>query len=205
VPVALAASVALVGILALHTAAGRSVDRHVFFAFVAHRSDDLVRLFIKGTHLGDPGPFAALAAAVVVIALVAGGLRLAALVLGVLLLANLTTLVLNHTVSVARVPFDDPELWPSNHATAVAAAGLCLPLIARGRLQLPAALLAFGMTAGIALMLVARGTHLLSDVVAAQLVAGFWAVLAAQSGSRLKIGRGRSLMASITQRRKPGT
>ena len=177
----------------------------MFTAFGGHRTEDLARVFVKGTHLGDPRPFAVLAAAVVALALAAGGLRLAALVAGVIVLANLTSIALNVTVSVARVPFGDPELWPSNHTTAVAAAGLCLPLIAWGRLQTPAAVLAFGMTAGIALMLVVRGTHLLSDVVAAQLVAGFWAVLAAQSGRRLKIDRGSSLITSMTQRRKPGT
>ncbi|MFL6064790.1 MAG: phosphatase PAP2 family protein, partial [Friedmanniella sp.] len=116
-----------------------------------------------------------------------------------------TTVVLAHTVSVGRVPFGDPTLWPSNHTTAVAAAGLCLPLILRGRLLLPAAAIAFGMTAAMPLMLLLRGTHLLSDVVAGQLVAGFWAVVAAQSGRRLKTARGSSLMASMTQRRNPGT
>ncbi len=177
----------------------------MFTASGGHRTADLARVLVKGTHLGDPRPAAVLAVAVVALAFAAGGLRLAALVAGVIVMANLTTIALNVTVSVARVPFGDPELWPSNHTTAVAAAGLCLPLIAWGRLRTPAAVLAFGMTAGIALMLVVKGTHLLSDVVAAQLVAGFWAVLAAQSGRRLKIDRGSSLITSMTQRRKPGT
>ena len=35
------------------------------------------------------------------------------------------------------------------------------------------------MTVGIALMLLIRGTHLFSDVIAAVLVAGFWAVVGA--------------------------
>ena len=110
----------------------------------------------------------------------AGGPWRALRVAGVLVLANLTTVALAATVSVARPPFGDPELWPSNHATVVASAGLCLPLIARGRLRPAAAALAFAMTAAIAVMLLVRGTHLLSDLVAAQLIAGFWAVVAAQ-------------------------
>ena len=79
-----------------------------------------------------------------------------------------------------RAPLPYSDLWPSNHTTAVAAAGLSLVLIFRGRLRYPAALLALGMCVGITSMLLIRGTHLLSDVVAALLVAGFWAVVGAQ-------------------------
>jgi hypothetical protein len=118
---------------------------------------------------------------IVVLALIARGPHVAVLVGGVIVLSNLTTVLLAHTVSVGRVPFPDPTSWPSNHTTAVAAAGLSLLLIARGRLLAPTAVLAFGMTAGLPLMLLVRGTHLLSDLVAAQLVVGFWALLAAQS------------------------
>ena len=106
-------------------------------------------------------------------------MRRAVVVAGVTVLAT-TTVALASTVSIQRSPLPDANLWPSNHTTAVAAAGMSLLLIFRGRLRWPAALLAYGMTVGIALMLLIRGTHLLSDIVAAVLVGGCWAVLGAQ-------------------------
>ena len=116
----------------------------------------------------------------IALALVVAGVRCAVVVAAVMGLANLTTIVLASTASVQRPPLPGANLWPSNHTTAVAAAGLSLLLIFRGSGRLPAALLAFGMTVGIALMLLIRGTHLLSDVLAAALVAGFWAAAGAQ-------------------------
>jgi membrane-associated phospholipid phosphatase len=144
------------------------------------RDEFLLHEFTKGAHLGDPLPATLLAAGTVVLALLVGGVIRAVVVAAVLVLANVTTTLLAATISVARPPLSDPDLWPSNHTTAVAAAGLCLPLIFSGRLRHPAALLAFGMTSGIALMLIIRGTHLLSDLVGAVLVAGFWAVVGAE-------------------------
>jgi membrane-associated phospholipid phosphatase len=116
---------------------------------------------------------------VVVLALVVAGVRCAVAVAAVTVIANLTTVALASTVSIERAPLPDAHLWPSNHTTAVAAAGMSLLLIFRGRLRLPAALLAYGMSVGIALMLLIRGTHLFSDLVAAVLVAGFWAAVGA--------------------------
>ena len=124
-------------------------------------------------------PAIALTIAVIALALAVGGVRCAIVVTGVTGLANLTTVALAATVSVARAPMEDPHLWPSNHTTAVAAAGMSLLLIFRGRLRWPAALLAYGMTVGIALMLLVRGTHLLSDIVGAVLVAAFWTAVGA--------------------------
>ena len=152
----------------------------VFDGFWEYRYETLLREFSKGAHLGDPRPAIYLTAGVVLLALVVGGVRCAAVVVGVTGLANLTTVLLASTLSVAREPLPYSDLWPSNHTTAVAAAGLSLLLIFRGRLRYPAALLALGMCVGIALMLLIRGTHLLSDVVAALLVAGFWAAVGAQ-------------------------
>jgi membrane-associated phospholipid phosphatase len=117
---------------------------------------------------------------VVVLALLVAGPRCAAVAGAAIVLANLTTMLLAATASVRRAPLPDPHLWPSNHTTAVAAAGLALLLIFRGSGRRPAALLAFGMTFAIALMLLIRGTHLLSDVVGAALVAGFWTAAGAQ-------------------------
>ena len=114
------------------------------------------------------------------LALVVAGARSAAVVAGVMVLANLTTVLLASTLSIRRAPLPDDDLWPSNHTTAVAAAGMALLLIFRDRLRWPAWLLAYGMCVGIALMLLIRGTHLLSDIVAAVLVAGFWAAVGAQ-------------------------
>ena len=116
----------------------------------------------------------------VVLALVVAGVRCAIVAAGVMALANLTTIALASTLSIQRAPLPGGNLWPSNHTTAVAAAGMALLLIFRGRWRWPAWLLAYGMCVGIALMLLIRGTHLLSDVVAAVLVAGFWAAVGAQ-------------------------
>ena len=204
-PLGFAAALALVAIVGLHTGAGHRFDVRVASELAGASNDGLLYDFSKGAHLGDPRPAFVLSAAVVALALGVGGVRDALRVGVVLLAANLTTVVLAATVSIPRTLFGDDDLWPSNHTTAVAAAGLCLLLIAPPRLRPLAALLAFGMAAGITLMLLIRGTHYVTDLVAGLLVAGFWAVLAAQSGRRLKIGRGSSLMTSITQRRKPGT
>ena len=115
----------------------------------------------------------------IVLALVVAGVRSALVVAAVTGLANLTTVALASTISVARAPLPDANLWPSNHTTAVAAAGMALLLIFRGSLRWPAWLLAYGMCVGIALMLLIRGTHLLSDIVAALIVAGFWTAVGA--------------------------
>jgi membrane-associated PAP2 superfamily phosphatase len=152
----------------------------VFAGFSEYRYETLLREFSKGAHLGDPRPALFLTIGVVLLALVVAGVRRAVVVAGVMGLANLTTVLLASTLSVTRPPLPEPDLWPSNHTTAVAAAGLSLVLIFRGRLRWLAALLGLGMCVGIALMLLIRGTHLLSDIVAAVLVCGFWAVLGAQ-------------------------
>jgi membrane-associated phospholipid phosphatase len=73
------------------------------------------------------------AVAVLALALLFGGLRALLLVGGVLLAANLTTLLLSETVSVQRDGLPGSDLWPSNHTTAVAAAGLSLALVAPRR------------------------------------------------------------------------
>jgi PAP2 superfamily protein len=121
-----------------------------------------------------------LALGIFALALVVGGVRCALVVAAVIALANLTTVLLAATLSVQRSSLSDPAAWPSNHTTAVGVAGLSLLLIARGRLRPPAALIAAGMGVGIGLMLLIRGTHLLSDIVAALLVAGFWVAVGAQ-------------------------
>jgi membrane-associated phospholipid phosphatase len=139
----------------------------------------VLREFSKGAHLGDPGPALYLTIGVIVLALVVSGVRCAIVVAGVTGLSNLTTVALASTISIARPPLPDANLWPSNHTTAVAAAGMSLLLIFRGRLRWPAALLAYGMTVGIALMLLIRGTHLFSDLIAAVLVTGFWTAVGA--------------------------
>jgi membrane-associated phospholipid phosphatase len=158
----------------------------VHAGFAPLRGEYLLYEFTKGSHLGDPRPAILLAAATVVLALLVAGVRRAAIVAAVLALANGTAVLLAANASVARPPLPDPHLWPSNHTTAVAAAGFCLPLIFTGRLRYPAALLAFGMSAGITLMLIIRGTHLLSDLVGAVLVAGLWAVVGAELDRRLR-------------------
>lgn len=175
-PYALLAALAVVWVVGYAT----KLDLRVHLGFDDIRGEWLLHQFTKGQHLGDPGPAFALSLGVVLAALFACGSRRALVVLGVIGLANLTTVLLSATVSVHRSPLPDSNLWPSNHTTAVAAAALCLPLIFVERWRRPAALLAFGMTAGIALMLIVRGTHLLTDLVGAELVAGFWAVVGAQ-------------------------
>ena len=156
------------------------MDLRVYAGFGPLGDESLLHELSKGAHLGDPKPAIYLTIGVVLLALVVAGVRCAVVVAGVTGLANLTTVVLASTVSIARAPLPAPDLWPSNHTTAVAAAGMALLLIFRGRLRWPAWLLAYGMCVGIALMLLIRGTHLLSDVVAAVLVAGFWAAVGAQ-------------------------
>jgi membrane-associated phospholipid phosphatase len=160
--------------------AATRVDLDVHLGFDEIRDLWLLHQFTKFAHLGDPGPAFALSLGVVLLAMLERGARCALVVAAVIVLANLTTVLLAHTVSIHRAPLPGSELWPSNHTTAVAAAGLCLPLIFPARGRRLAALLAFGMSAGITLMLIIRGTHLLTDLVAALLVAGFWAVVGAQ-------------------------
>ena len=80
----------------------------------------------------------------IVLALVVAGVRCAIVVAGVMGLANLTTVALASTLSIQRAPLPDGNLWPSNHTTAVAAAGMALLLIFRGRWRWPAWLLAYG-------------------------------------------------------------
>ena len=152
----------------------------VHYGFDEIRDAWLLHQITKGQHLGDPEPATALSLAVVTVAYAVGGARQALVVAAIVVLANLTTVLLSETVSVARAPLPDQDLWPSNHTTAVAAAALCLPLIFAGRWARPAALLAFAMTMGITLALLLRGTHFLTDLLAAVLVAGFWVVLVAE-------------------------
>jgi membrane-associated phospholipid phosphatase len=152
--------------------------QHGFVGLADTRAWDVAK---SVAHLVDPRPFAVLAGALVVIALIRRQPRLAVGAAVILAGANVTTQVLKRITAESRA-FDvaswsggmGQELWPSGHTTAVMTLVLCLVLVSSRRLRPTAAALGALFAVAVVYSILLLGWHLPSDVLGGFLVATGW-------------------------------
>jgi membrane-associated phospholipid phosphatase len=175
-----AAAGGLVWAVALRTADGVRLDAHALADFTdagRHGAKLPAEVFVR---LADPLPFALLSGAVLTVALVRGGVRLAA-ILGIGLLgACLTTQALKQFTADPRgielVPYGHvaTAAWPSGHTTAATALALCLVAVVPARLRPHAAATGATLAFAVALSVLLLGWHFPSDVLGGFCVAAAW-------------------------------
>jgi membrane-associated phospholipid phosphatase len=173
-------------------AAGRELD--------ASLADDLHGLFPRSSHellqgassLADPLAFAVAAAALVALAWLRAGRRLALCTALVLLAANLVTQLLQPALSGPRhVDLSGTQLsgagsWPSGHGAAAMLLALGAILVAGPRLRAVTALAGLGYALGVGVALVALEGHLPSDILAGYLVAAVFTATGAAAYAVLR-------------------
>ncbi|HEY1713429.1 MAG TPA: phosphatase PAP2 family protein [Solirubrobacteraceae bacterium] len=164
-----------------YIALGRSVDASILrgFADLTRPRVDRVASFIA--HLCSPNEYVFLAAVPVIVALVRGRPRVAAMLAIVLLCANETTQLLKPLLAGPRdtvpgVPIDFAS-WPSGHATAAMSLALCSVIAVPARRRPAVAALMAGFAVAVSYSFLELGWHYPSDVLGGFLVAGTWTLL----------------------------
>jgi membrane-associated phospholipid phosphatase len=175
---ACAVAVAATGVLALAVAATGRVDLRVSLAISRLDTSRSNALIDAVTHLADPVPYAVAGLVLVAIASRRGDRRLALAIPPLFVVTGLTTEILKRVTDSARW-FDAP-LWPSGHATAAVTMALCAVLVSPRRLQVAVAVAGGVFAAAVSGAMVARSSHMASDVIAGALIAAGY-VLAAQA------------------------
>jgi membrane-associated phospholipid phosphatase len=175
-----AAAAAAVWLVALKTSWGVWLDERTLSGFVGLDRPKVMAAAERISARVDPPDFAVLSALLAGAALARRRLRLAVVVAGVLLAANLTTQVLKHVLPAIEATTDlgpGAGAWPSGHATAAMVAALCAVLVAPPRLRPLAAALGglFAVAVGYSLLILEH--HYPSDVVGGYLVAAAWTAL----------------------------
>ena len=176
------AGLVVTGVLAYLVPVARDGDAGALNGYVglaSDRSDVLHRI----THFADPVPYGFFGICLIVVAVVRGRLRLAAVLPLVLLMAPVTTESLKHLLAHPREAewLGQSQIaaasWPSGHATASMTLALCGVLVAPQLLR-PFAAVAGGLySLAISFaMLMAHG-HFPSDIVGGYLCAGTWVLL----------------------------
>jgi len=175
-----AAAATLVWAVAFGTTRGVRLDAHALADFMdvgRHGANQPAEILVR---LADPLPFALLSGAVLTVALVRGGVRLAAILGVVLFGACLTTQVLKQLTADPRgielVPYAhvSSAAWPSGHTTAATALALCLVAVAPPRLRPRAAAAGAALAVAVALSVLLLGWHFPSDVLGGFCVAAAW-------------------------------
>lgn len=197
----LGASACLAGLAALwaitfHAAPVRRLDDGALHGFSAVTRPRLTEVMEAMTSLADPFAYLLLAAAIILIALARRRYMTALAIPVILGGANLTAQLLKHALADERLSaFLTPQdqitaaSWPSGHAAAAMALGLCLVLAAPPRLRAAAAFLGAGYAVGVGYAVVYLEWHFPSDVLAGYLVAGVWALLGVAALTALRAGR----------------
>lgn len=174
----------LCALAALRWGPAHQLDASALTGFVALRSPRLRSVCETVAHLGDPAPYAAAGAALIVVALVRGRQRTAFAIGALVAISPLTTEVLQPLLAVGRV---DPALgagqigpasFPSGHATAAMTVGLCLVLATPAAWRPLAATVGAALAVAVSYALLALGWHYPSDVLGGYLVATGWTLLA---------------------------
>ena len=179
VAVACGAGLLWTAVAAFHMPRVVDLEVRVFDEFYALRRMWTISLAHKIARIGDPAPFAVISVILVGIAMVRRERRLAVAAAAILMGSNVTTQVLKPLTATDRHPFFLPDAtWPSGHATAAAALGLCLVLVVPSRLRGMAAAIGAIASVAMAYSLLLLGSHRPSDILAGMLVAGMWAASA---------------------------
>jgi membrane-associated phospholipid phosphatase len=178
-PLLAAAGCALAAILvwltAYHLSPFEAIDQRTFVGFLGLWRPATAGWVAQFSHLADPGPFAAFTGALVLVALVRRQVWTAVAVAVILAGSNLSTQLLKPALAKPELlPGIETATWPSGHATAAMALGLCLLLVVPLRLRPAAAAFGglFALAVGYSILIL--GSHAPSDVLGGFLMAGAW-------------------------------
>jgi membrane-associated phospholipid phosphatase len=159
----------------------RSADASILNGFIDLTRPRLDRLTTFIAHLCNPSEYLFLAALPVIVALVRGRPRVAAMIAIVLLCANETTQLLKPLLAGPRDPVlgipIDAASWPSGHATAAMSLALCSVIAAPARLRPAVAAAMATFAVAVSYSFLELGWHYPSDVLGGFLVAGTWTLL----------------------------
>jgi membrane-associated phospholipid phosphatase len=188
-PLALAAlaalALAVTGVLAKLIPVVQQGDGHTLNGFVGLNTPRLTPVLDHVAHSADPGPYALVALALALLALVRGRWRVALTIPILFVLTGTTTETLKHLLASPR--FDEwlgPEAqisatsWPSGHSTAAMTMALCAVLAAPPRLRPTVAALGGAYALAVAYSILTLGWHFPSDVFGGYLVAATYVLVA---------------------------
>ena len=168
---------AAVWLVALNTSWGAWLDERTLTGFVGLDRPRVMEAAELVVAIVDPRTFAVLAVLLVGTALVRGRVRLAVVVMGVLLAANLTTQFLKHALPAIQASSEigpGAGAWPSGHSTAAMTVALCAVVVAPARLRPFAAALGGLLAAAVGYSLLILAHHYPSDVAGGYLIAAAW-------------------------------
>jgi membrane-associated phospholipid phosphatase len=171
--------------LAFHVGVFERADQSIFRGFAdfrQHQRLDSLARFVAGLCNGNP--YIYFAAAVMLIALARGGLRVGVTVGAILLGANVTTQLLKPLLAHPRadsllqglVPVGAAS-WPSGHATAAMSLALCSVLAASARWRPLVAAIGAAFAVAVSYSFLTLGWHYPSDVFGGFLVALIWTLI----------------------------
>ena len=179
------ALLALIWLLAFHTALGQHADQSVFNGFAGLQRPRVNGLARFVARLCNPLPFLVLAAAVVAVALARRRRRIGLAVAVLLVGANATTELLKPLLAAPRAhsllsTIAEPAAgsWPSGHATAAMSLALGLVLAVPARRRPVAGALGALFAVAVSYSFLTLGWHYPSDVLGGFLVAVTWTLLA---------------------------
>jgi membrane-associated phospholipid phosphatase len=189
----------VVWLTAYHLSPFEAIDQRTFDGFLGLSRPATAGWATQFSHLGDPGPFALFAAALVLLALARRRLRTAIVVAVILAGANVSTQLLKPALAKPEVfPGVETATWPSGHATAAMSLVLCLLLVVPVRLR-PAAAAVGGLFAlAVVYSILILGHHEPSDVLGGFLMAGAWTALGVAALRALAPERAVALRPSVT-------
>jgi membrane-associated phospholipid phosphatase len=175
--IACAGLAALVWWLAFHVGIGHRADAALFQRLERWEGTSSYNFAEGVAGLCNTLPYALLAALVVAMALGTRGLRGALVAGAVLVVPNAVTQLLKGVTSANRdlvasaATHIGEASWPSGHATAAMALGLCAILVAPAGWRAATAVVGLGIGFGVGLAVIMVGWHLPSDVAGGYFIA----------------------------------
>ncbi|MBA2347991.1 MAG: phosphatase PAP2 family protein [Solirubrobacterales bacterium] len=178
---------ALTGVLAYLVPVAQKRDSATLYGFTELNRPRVTPLLDGFAHLADPRPYALIGLLLIGVALVRRRYRIAAVVLGLIVVTGSTTQTLKPLLAAPR--YDEwlgtgqiaAASWPSGHATAAMTLALCAVLVAPARARPTVATLGAIFAISVSYSILALGWHFPSDVFGGFLVAMTW-TLAAVAG-----------------------
>jgi len=183
--IACAVGLATTGVFALLVPLAHARDSASLQGFTRLNQGGVTRVAATIAHLCDPLPYALFGLGLAAVALARRRRQVALAVLVILGGAAITTELLKPLLATPRVAEwlgagqIGAAAWPSGHATAAMALGLCGVLVAPARVRPLAGLLGGALAVAVSYSILVLAWHFPSDVLGGFLVAGLWTSLAA--------------------------
>jgi len=186
------AGLVLTGVLAYLVPLARARDSATLQGFTKLNRPRLTPFINDVAHLADPVAYLLIGCALAAVALLRRRTRVAATIVGLLVVTGWTTQTLKPLLASPR--YDEwlgtgqisAASWPSGHATAAMTLALCAILAVPARARPTAAAVGAGFAISVSYAILALGWHFPSDVLGGFLVAMTWTLLAVAGLVRLE-------------------